>query len=84
MGNDEVYKGTYEKLLKNMDIFHLALSKTIEIFSDSENHYRNSMQISLDQVEYFNQADFMKLHQKLKSEAIAQVCKLLRHFENKN
>lgn len=75
MGDDGIYKGAYEKLTQNMDNFHSALTKTFEIYSDCQNHYRNSMQTSLDRVEYFDQGEFMNLHQNTKNEAISQVWK---------
>lgn len=53
----------------------MALSKTLEIFNERLNHYINSMQSSLDQVEFYRQDDFVKLHQRVKSEAISQVCR---------
>lgn len=73
MGDNEVYEGAYEKLTQNIDNFHLALSKTLDVYSNCANHYRNSMQSSLDRVDYFDQGDFMKLHQNAKNEAISQV-----------
>lgn len=73
MGGDEVHKGAYDKLIQNVDNFHLALTKTFELYGDSQNHYRNSMQNSLDRVEYFHQGEFTNLHQNTKNQAISQV-----------
>lgn len=78
MGDDEIYKHVYEKLTQNMDKFDLTLSKTLEAYIDCQNRYKNSMQNSLDQIEYFNQGDLVKLHQNLKNEAISEVCTAMK------
>lgn len=74
MGEADISNSFRERLSQNLDNFNVALSKTLEIFNERLNHYTNSMQSSLDQVEYYQQDDFVKLHQRVKSEAISQVC----------
>lgn len=74
MGDDDISNGSRGRLAQNLDNFNVALSKTLEIFNEHLNHYTNLMQSSLDQVEYYRQDDFVKLHQRIKSEAISQVC----------
>lgn len=73
MGDDDISKEARDKLTKNMDTLHSALTKTFEIYDDCQNHYRNSMQMSLDRVEFYQQGDFIILHQNTKNEAISQV-----------
>lgn len=73
MGNAEISSSCREKLTHSLDNFHSILSRTIETNIGCETHYSNSMQTSLDQVEYFRQDDFVNLHQRVKSEAVAQV-----------
>lgn len=75
MGDDEICNGAYEKLIQNIDNFHLALARTLEQYNDCQSNYRNSMQDSLDQIEYFSEGDFIKLHHNTKNREISQVCK---------
>lgn len=83
MKDDEIYEITYKKLTQNLDNFEVTFSKTLDTYFDCQNHYSNSMQKALDQVEYFNQGDFMKQHQNLKNDAISQVCKLILELYKK-
>lgn len=74
MGDAEISNGFRIKLTKNLDNHHSALSNTLQTFNERQNHYTNSMQAPLDQVEFYRQDEFIKLHQRVKNEALAQVC----------
>lgn len=73
LGDEDISKSFREKLTQNLENFHSGLSKTLDRFNERQNHYINSMQSSLDQVEYLRQDDFMKHHQRVKNEALSQV-----------
>lgn len=74
MGDADISNDFREKLRQNLDNFSSALSTTLEAFNARQNQYINSMQSALDQVEYFRYDDFIKLHQRVKNEALSQVC----------
>ncbi len=67
-------KSYREKLDRNLNSFHTALVGMLEKFNERLNHYINSMQSALDQVEYFQPYEFFDLHQRVKNEAKSQVC----------
>lgn len=73
MGDADISNGVREKLTNNLNIFRSALLQALETFNDRQNNFKNSMQTSLDHVEYFRQDDFVSLHRRLKKESMAQV-----------
>lgn len=74
MGDGDISNSFRERLDQNLNGFQAALMKTLEIFNQRQNHFTNSMQSSLDQVEYLRPDEFVNFHQRFKSEAMSQVC----------
>ena len=74
MGDGDISNGFRQRLDQNLNSFESALIKTLEVFNQRQNHFTNSMQSSLDQVEYLRSDEFVNFHQRFKSEAMSQVC----------
>lgn len=74
MGDADISNSFREKLDHNLKNFNTALLEMLEKFNERQNHYTNSMQSSLDHVEYFRPDDFIGIHQRVKNEAMSQVC----------
>lgn len=74
MGDDIINQGARQKLDSDINILSDALRKTMDSYSQTLQHYVDSMQRSLNENQYFNQGDLIKLHQNTKNTAISQVC----------
>lgn len=74
MGDDIINQGACQKLDSDINILSDALRKTMDSYSQTSQHYVDSMQRSMNENQYFNQGDLIKLHQNTKNTAISQVC----------
>ncbi|XP_055323105.1 atlastin-like [Sitodiplosis mosellana] len=72
MGDGDISNSFRGRLDQNLNNFQSALIGTLEIFNQRQNHFTNSMQSSLDRVEYFRSDEFVNLHQRVKNEAMSQ------------
>lgn len=74
MDDDEVSKGSREKLERNLSDFQRLLSVALDSYIHCTQNYSESMLKSLNENEYFSQGDFMTLHRNSKNEIIREVC----------
>ena len=74
MGHNELAKGARDKLKHLLDRMHLELSEIMESYRNCLQQYTDSMQSSLDAKEYYNESEFLTLHQNTRNGALQQVC----------
>lgn len=72
MGNDEISKKCQEKLQQNLNEFGAISYRVLDSYTRNLQLYIDSMQKSLNQIDYFREVDFIRLHQNTKNQAIAQ------------
>lgn len=75
LGESEISDGFRNKLKEDLDNFQVKLSKTMQTYALCLSNYTNSMQSSLDAVDYHRQEEIIKLHQNTKSQSMTQVRK---------